>query len=825
MPQLITTKPGDKYASIRNPRVYEALRKQGMSKQRAARISNAQKRHKAYTLDQLERFVESAAYDPALADAIARRIPELPRLKGEQIAPGITRIRGNLCNVHGRYGKCPGASAAPVTPTKPKKGRARKPRQTPEQRAQAREQQRQTNIDAVAARMAETDTGLSPSGSKALVAFARGQQPDKVQGDGLVQMGLAERAADGSYRMTPTGRAAVSAMAAGDYQRAVDAVSRGSDAQSARQGRDQERTQRRQDAAGKRAARQMDRELAQRQRDAKRQAQQAKPKPVKAGSSGGDKRQEPGPEKPKRLAPRKRIARSQAPSVGGLSDKPRPKPAAPAKEPRPEKQETTPALAETARALSSGVELTENDTQALIRNGLARLNKDGELILTAAGQRAVRKKEQLKVQKQMREGNADHYDYSDQRRKEQNNLRGFNEAHASSISPSFRVFKDASGRYRWVAQSSTAYQDRDQEIVSTKALADDVQRADTDGSYGPLRWWHSPGLDLGDCDFNAMHGRVLIESGTFRSEAIALKVARAADRLEISLGFLHPPTEPDAAGVFHHIRRFERSLVPRGKASNRFTAFHVKEQIMEATKVAALKTLGFSDTDIADIEARASATEKAADDQQTAYKAEEPKIPPPPAIRWDGSAWVMEAEKAEKAEVEAEKALPMAEAEGVEEDAIGEMPMEEDAGEYLEDEAFIAAIATKVAEILAPQFAEIKGAMNFEKKIGDALGELKTTWGGYQTQKDASDAERMSEIATLKASLAETQAKLTELLGDRPAVGYRPSQAIDNILGQDAALLAAVKTEQSNADAFVDDRGIPLANLMFGIGGGSPPAR
>ena len=34
--------PGSKYASIKRPRVYEALRKKGYSKQKSARISNAQ---------------------------------------------------------------------------------------------------------------------------------------------------------------------------------------------------------------------------------------------------------------------------------------------------------------------------------------------------------------------------------------------------------------------------------------------------------------------------------------------------------------------------------------------------------------------------------------------------------------------------------------------------------------------------------------------------------------------------------------------------------------------------------------------------------------
>lgn len=34
--------PGKKYASIKRPRVYEALKRQGMSKTKAAKISNAQ---------------------------------------------------------------------------------------------------------------------------------------------------------------------------------------------------------------------------------------------------------------------------------------------------------------------------------------------------------------------------------------------------------------------------------------------------------------------------------------------------------------------------------------------------------------------------------------------------------------------------------------------------------------------------------------------------------------------------------------------------------------------------------------------------------------
>jgi len=221
------------------------------------------KRQKALTLDQLEAFVLSPHYDSATAAAIALRIPALPSLKGEQLAPGITRIHGNLCNVHGKYGRCPGAPVAAAP--KPRKGRkprkAAKPKQTPAQRAQARQQQRQANSDNVARQMAANDTGLSPSGSTALMAFAGGTQPDSVQGDGLVAMGLAERASDGTYRMTATGHGVVSAMAAGDYQRAVDGVIRGADLAREKQERHTAHTARQQAAAGRHASAQIDREL------------------------------------------------------------------------------------------------------------------------------------------------------------------------------------------------------------------------------------------------------------------------------------------------------------------------------------------------------------------------------------------------------------------------------------------------------------------------------------------------------------------------------------------------------------------------------------
>lgn len=780
MQLLTTTKPGEKYRSIKNPAVYEALRRRGYSKRQAARISNAQKRHKAFSIDTLEAYVSGPHYDADLAGLIALRIPALKALPeapaakperggkgqpGEHIAQGITRIRGNLCNVHGRYGPCDKALSGKK---KPGKGRAaRKPVKTDQQRATERDQKRQANIDSVAQRMADTDTGLSPSGSKALTAFAKGQQPTAQEGAGLASLGLAERASDGSYRMTPTGRAVVAAMAAGDYQRAVDGISRGTDAAGKRNERTTAAQARREAAQGKRAPRGAA-GLAQGQLgggsrsplDALAQGQvsgkkPAKRTPRKASSAGGDKKPDDSKAPRAYESPRKAGgSRSSAPSVGGVAGAAGNK--KPVVEPKPEKapaKQIDPQLAEAATALSEGKEVSDEQIMALVRNGLVKLNKDGVPVLTAAGQRATMK----------------------------------------SYDGTLTVFKDITGAWRWIAQSSTAFQDRDREIVSTKALSDDCERADADGGYGPLRWWHTPGLDLGDCDFNAMHGRVLIESGTFRSAVIAQKIARSAGDLEISLGFLHLPTEPDADGVFHHIRRFERSLVPRGKASNRFTAFTVKESPVDTKKIEGLKAYGFSDADIADLLATAAATEKTADDQGVAYKAEEPSELPDVVI--NGVTY-----KAMPPIVEEDKAEPVV----VETDAVEDMPMDDepdDPNALTLSQGDLAAIG----ELINGMASQIMGGLDLEKKVAGHVQGLLAPFQQAQATKETA----------LTTQVAELKQQVDDLTGAQPAAPYRASQAKNNTIMTDVELAAAVKSAQEPGSGPWDD-------IIKGLGLGQP---
>ena len=151
----------------------------------------------------------------------------------------------------------------------------------------------------------------------------------------------------------------------------------------------------------------------------------------------------------------------------------------------------------------------------------------------------------------------------------------------ASKESTFSVVQQKDGSYRWFSTSSNAYKDNDQEIVSTKALSDDCDRLDASGDYGPLRWWHmgdlNAGVDIGACDFNAMNGKMLIESGTFKDADVARAVMAKQKELGVSVGFTHPAGEP-VGGVYEHIKRFERSLLPRASAANPYTSFDVTKE-------------------------------------------------------------------------------------------------------------------------------------------------------------------------------------------------------------------------------------------------------
>lgn len=388
------------------------------------------------------------------------------------------------------------------------------------------------------------------------------------------------------------------------------------------------------------------------------------------------------------------------------------------------------------------------------------------------------------------------------------------EAGRAPANANLTVVKQADGRHRWVMFSSNAYRDRDNEIVSTKALEADVTRADADGDYGPLRWWHVPGLDLGDCDYNAMSGRILVESGTFRDERVGACVAAKAAAVQGSIGFIHPPSEPDVEGVFHHIRRFERSLVPAGRAANPFTRLLVQQEgtTVLKEKIDRLVELLGGDRALAEqVVAQAETTQKAADGAGIAFKADETETTSA------GGQGVTMTTSVTNVTVKAEDAAP----EQVAEDAGDE-------GEGDGEDLFIgdmtpAEFAALLQDAMAQAMAPMMEMLNVEGKMRGMMDEMKSMIGGYSAQKSDADAARDERVAGLEAALKaandahaakvvelETALKaargdLDELKGDQPqgTKGYRASQDERTVVAKDHRLSGAGPTPDPNFFGFV----------------------
>ena len=180
--------------------------------------------------------------------------------------------------------------------------------------------------------------------------------------------------------------------------------------------------------------------------------------------------------------------------------------------------------------------------------------------------------------------------------------------------------------------------------------------------------------------------------------------------------------------------------------------------MFDPTKVAALKTLGFSDADITSLQAQAEATEKAATDQNVAFKADEPATDYPDVVI-NGVTYKatppMMGGAPEEGSPEEEAAEPP-------DEAMAEGDTEADAGGLTLSPEDLSAIGSAVSAALQGVASQIMGALDLEKKVA---GHVQGLMAPYQATKDATDAERAAQIAALQTSLKAAQEQQTALKG------------------------------------------------------------
>lgn len=191
----------------------------------------------------------------------------------------------------------------------------------------------------------------------------------------------------------------------------------------------------------------------------------------------------------------------------------------------------------------------------------------------------------------------------------------------------FKVYTDRAGAKRWVSVSSNAFEDREQEIFTTKALQEAVEHADKTEERGPLLVFHVREAEVGQCDYQAIAGRMLLESGTFDNTPLGLAAVKhfesTEEEYQVSIGYQYKAGD-ELDGQYDWLRIKERSICPMGTAANPYTNFKMLgEQEMDDRKVEALtKILGEENAKA--IIASAEAGSKALEDANIRYKEANP---------------------------------------------------------------------------------------------------------------------------------------------------------------------------------------------------------
>ena len=335
------------------------------------------------------------------------------------------------------------------------------------------------------------------------------------------------------------------------------------------------------------------------------------------------------------------------------------------------------------------------------------------------------------------------------------------------------VTKEASGKYRWTIISSNAFRDTDRQIITTKALENDVDASDTGGYYGPIRWWHVPNLDIGDCDFRMVWGHTLLESGLFYDEDTAIAVKENADKLRVSIGFFHPKTEPNKNGEFDTIRTYERSLLPAGKEANPLTRI-LKENNMASLKEKLDALAGLVGTKkAAEIIAGVEGLEKAAAEIGVDFKEADETDEVAPDVTDTATETATDNvtdTEVKEADVEVEVEKP---------DVIGNMTVEK----FSE---LVAGLVAKQLETVNKKVADTK------KEAEDHTSEvatLKENLAGYETKLAQQEASHAEIVSGLNSEMTKLKERLSALEGEVPsaAKGYVASEANDNLIEKERA--------------------------------------
>ena len=705
------------------------------------------------------------------------RIERMKRFKAANYGATAGKvIVGNLAR--GGDGKFTSAGNARTLPTakpkltKPKKGRAAKP---------VASQAAQESIAASA--------GVSANDLRALQAFQAGGTMDSATAARLNTAGLVDIGTDSKPRLSPNVNTALNALKKGDARAASDALSKSRDRKANQSAADQKRALATQARADRKA------QVEQRRADAAKRRDENKRKRDEAKNQTAAQRAE---------AQRVRSEAQGKTDAARITNR------------------VEEVNAEVDKLETDGGSASDKPAQRKrMGNRLEEMAAQVDKLAVSDADKTKLRADIVKAMDRIKWGESDGETRPDSTAKQLRAVGGVT------------VYKEADGSYTWATYSSNAFEDRDREIVSREALAGAVDRMDARGEYGPARWWHSgdvlfkqfgvwdsacagDGVDIGTCNFSAMHGRTLVEVGTFNdaiidgtaytAKEIGGAFAEIAPYLQVSIGFTHPRDEP-IGGVYKHVNIFERSFLPKGKAANSLTGVVIlKEANMQkkisGVKMAALKSiLGGDDAQrVADLLAGAETVEKEADALGVRHKEADA------LVLDDDTLATLKEMLGDGPAFEAAQAAALAKLKADSGDAQG------------------AQEAAALAEAKADPMAAADESVGEDAAVGDYIGDLSIDdYKALMTEIFApviSAIEKLAGVADMQAKAIGNQDAIVkelgslgtmvkQLRGDAPtgrATAYRPSQAKDT------------ETEKPEVKQKQSERATVQSNNLGGLG-------
>lgn len=352
----------------------------------------------------------------------------------------------------------------------------------------------------------------------------------------------------------------------------------------------------------------------------------------------------------------------------------------------------------------------------------------------------------------------------------------------------FKVYRDLEGDLRWLSLSSNAFEDLDKELFTTKALEEAIEHSDKTGERGPLLIYHVPSAEVGQCDYQAMAGRFLVESGTFDDTPLGRKAVEyftnSDEEHQVSIGYeYHLGDEED--GIYEWTRIKERSVCPYGAAANPWTDFKViGDNPMDERKAATLEKIFGKELAAGVI----SSAEERTKELEATTKFKEVKTE-------DAPIWTVTGSTLE----EAQAALK-----DVFEKAKKPMTPEEEAAMKKD----MAAKKEGSEETLTVDTSGVTPAFS-----GEQLTQLATLITDLSTQVEEltgmSDAVKELQ-AQVKALTVSDDEKVSNIITPRwnPATGLRPTENDGNVITDPTAIKALTNDDQLPKDpaaAYVHD--------------------